>query len=157
MFGGNFAPVGWAFCDGSVLSIAQYELLFNIIGTTYGGNGTSTFALPDLRGRAPVHQTTGFVLGQNGGAEAVTLTAAQLPVHSHAFMASTSAGNQPSPFGFVPAANNTVKLYAAGTPNVSLAPQAILANVGNQPHSNIQPYLCINFILALEGIYPSPN
>jgi microcystin-dependent protein len=162
MFAGTFAPVGWHMCDGSLLSIAENSTLFNLIGTTYGGDGQSTFGLPDLRSRVPIHQGSApggtYVLGGLGGSEQVTLTVAQLPKHTHPFSATQNAGNQPSPVGFLPAANNVVKLYEASAPNTALAPASILPAVGgNQPHENRQPYLCLNFIISLEGVYPSPN
>src|SRR5258708_40162689 len=156
MFAGTFAPVGWHMCDGALLSIAEYSTLFNLIGTTYGGDGQSTFAVPDLRSRVPIHQGGSYVMGGLGGSEQVTLTVAELPKHTHPFSATQNAGNQPSPVGFLPAANNVLTLYAAAAPNTALAPASILpAAGGNQPHENRQPYLSLNFIIALEGVYPS--
>ncbi|MDR3406767.1 MAG: tail fiber protein [Chthoniobacter sp.] len=155
MFAGNFAPAGWMFCEGQLLPISEYETLFNLIGTTYGGDGQSTFGLPDLRGRVPVHFGGGFTLAETGGVETVQLTVNQIPQHSHPFLASTDAGTQPSPVGFMPAANNVVKLYTASAPATALDPSALLADGGNQPHSNFQPYLCVDFIISLFGIFPS--
>jgi microcystin-dependent protein len=156
IFAGTFAPVGWSFCDGSIIPISENETLYNLIGTTYGGDGQQTFALPDLRGRVPIHQGTGYVIGSKAGTEQVTLAANQLPAHTHALAATQNAGNQPSPVGFLPAANNVVKLYSSEAPNTALAPASILPSVGgNQPHENRQPYLCVNFIISLYGLYPS--
>jgi microcystin-dependent protein len=157
IFAGSFAPVGWAFCDGSLLSISEYEVLFTLIGTTYGGNGQTTFALPDLRGRVPIHQGGGFALAQSGGVESVALNATQIPAHTHNFMASTNAANQGTPAGFVLAASTGVKIYSSGAPNVSLSPMALQNAGGSLPHDNRQPFGCLNFIVALDGIYPTQN
>ena len=166
MFGGNFPPVGWAFCNGGLLLISQNEALFALIGTTYGGDGVSTFALPDLRGRVPLHQGAlagnNYVMGQRAGVESVTLLAANLPPHSHSAYASTAAPpatgsgiNLNGPNAYVPAAPAKPKFYAAaGSPTVSMSSQAIQPSGGNQPHDNMAPFLAISFIIALEGIYP---
>jgi microcystin-dependent protein len=155
MFAGNFAPAGWAFCDGQLLPISENDVLFNLIGTSYGGDGQSTFALPDLRGRLPIHQGSGFVPAQAGGAEQITLTVNQMPAHSHPLLASTGPGNANTPGGNVTAESAAVKIYYADQPTVALNPAAINATGGSQPHSNLQPYLCINFIISLFGIFPS--
>jgi microcystin-dependent protein len=157
MFGGNFPPVGWMFCDGAPLPISEYETLFNLIGTTYGGDGQSTFALPDLRGRIPIHQGNGFTLAETGGVEQVTLTVSQIPVHSHAFLASSDPANANAPTGALMAKTGGATIYNAGTNPVSMAPQAVSPVGGSQPHTNFQPYLCINFIISLFGIFPSPT
>lgn len=161
MFGGNFAPVGFAFCNGQLLSIADNNALFALIGTTYGGDGQTTFALPNLQGRLPMHMGSGagttVTIGEAGGTESVTLSANQIPNHTHALQASTAAGTSAAPANNVLAASSAVKVYKAGTPANALATQAIGNNGGNQPHGNIQPYQCINFIIALEGIFPSRN
>jgi microcystin-dependent protein len=157
MFAGNFAPVGWMFCEGQLLPISENETLFNLIGTTYGGDGQSTFSLPDLRGRIPVHFGTGFVLAETGGAEEITLTASQIPSHSHPFLASTGIADKSSPQSDVVAQSTAAQLYLEDTPNVSLAPQSITPTGGSQPHTNFQPYLCVNFIISLFGIFPSPT
>jgi len=157
MFAGNFAPAGWMFCEGQLLPISENETLFQLIGTTYGGDGQSTFSLPDLRGRIPLHQGNGFILAETGGAEEVTLTVNQIPAHNHAFVASTAAGNQVSPGGNVPAASFNVTPYINDAPIGSMAPAAIGPVGGNQPHTNFQPYLCIDFIISLFGIFPPPN
>ncbi len=160
MFAGNFPPVGWAFCDGSLMAISENETLFNLIGTTYGGDGQTTFALPDLRGRLPLHFGTGpsgttYQLAQTGGAEQVTLTQQQIPSHSHAVNVSGNAAAGNNPVGNVPGAGTTISLYKAAAPNTALAAQAVGAAGGGQPHGNFQPYLCVNFIISLFGIFPT--
>jgi microcystin-dependent protein len=155
MFGGNFAPAGWMFCEGQLLPISDYDTLFNLIGTTYGGDGQDTFALPDLRGRLPIHQGNGFTLAETGGTEDVTLTVPQIPAHSHPFLGSLNTANQNSSVGFVPAASNVVSIYSASSPNGNLAAQALSSDGGSQPHTNFQPYLCVDFIISLFGIFPS--
>jgi microcystin-dependent protein len=155
MFAGNFAPVGWMFCQGQLLAISEYETLFNLIGTTYGGDGQSTFALPDLRGRLPVHTGSGFVLAQNGGAESVTLTTSQLPAHSHTVYATTNSNTASLPGGNFLAAGPDI--YDQNKPGTATMANAIGVTGGGQPHSNFQPYLCVNFILSLFGIFPSQS
>jgi microcystin-dependent protein len=157
MFAGNFNPVGWEFCKGQLLPISENEALFQLIGTTYGGDGESTFALPDLRGRIPIHQGSGFVLAETGGAEEITLTVNQIPVHSHAALASDSSGDQPSPIGGVWAANTVVKQYNINPATVNMGANPMLPTGGSQPHTNFQPYLCINFIISLFGLFPQPT
>ncbi len=155
IFAGNFAPAGWMFCEGQLLPISEFETLFNLIGTTYGGDGQSTFALPDLRGRLPIHQGNGFTLAETGGAETVTLTTPQLPIHSHPFLATVNIGGGSAPSNNVLAQSSTVKVYSAVTPNVAFGPLSITNTGGNQPHTNFQPYLCLDFIISLFGIFPS--
>src|SRR4030095_1071421 len=155
MFAGNFAPAGWMFCEGQLLPISENETLFNLIGTTYGGDGQSTFALPDLRGRLPIHQGNGFILAETGGVEEVTLTIHQIPIHNHPFLGTTQAGDQPSPVGFMPAASNVVSIYAASPPVNTMFNQMLQNDGGSQPHTNFQPYLCVSFIISLFGIFPS--
>lgn len=158
LFAGNFAPAGWSFCDGSLLPISENETLFNLIGTTYGGDGQSTFALPDMRGRLPMHQGAGVVLAELGGVEEVTLTVGQLPAHTHPFVASSAVGTGSTPTGNVIAAPASVRMWRAGAAtNVSFPAQSIAATGGSQPHSNLQPYLCVNFIISLFGVFPSPT
>ncbi len=162
MFGGNFAPAGWAFCDGSALSVFDYDVLFLLIGTTYGGDGQSTFKLPDLRGRIPIHQGTGAglssrILGEAAGSEIVTLTTGQLPIHTHAVAVNTSSATTGAPSSSVLLAQAGVDMYIADTPSVDLSPQSVGNAGGSQPHANIQPFLCINFIISLFGIFPSQN
>jgi microcystin-dependent protein len=157
MFAGNFAPAGWMFCEGQLLPISENETLFNLIGTTYGGDGQSTFALPDLRGRLPMHMGNGFILAETGGAEEITLTVNQIPQHSHAFLGSKDPGTQPSPVGFMPAATNVVKIFAAAVPANNMSTQMLGPDGGSQPHTNFQPYLCVDFIISLFGIFPPPS
>jgi microcystin-dependent protein len=158
IFAGNFAPAGWMFCEGQSLPISENEALYQLIGTTYGGDGQETFNLPDLRGRLPIHQGNGFILAENGGAEEITLTQTQTPVHNHAFLADTGAGNTqtPSPNVLVAAGVN-LDLYREFPPSTAMSPQSITPQGGSQPHTNFQPYLCLNFILSLYGIFPSPT
>ena len=159
IFAGTFVPLGWAFCDGTHLAIDSNPTLFQLIGTTYGGDGNTTFALPDLRSRVPVHQGAGSVIGQAAGVEMVTLTSAQLPSHSHVLQSSiTASALSPTnnlPAGTVSAAGKS-EIYgpAAGKPT-NLSPASMTLDGGSQPHNNIQPYLTINFIIALNGIFPS--
>lgn len=158
LFGGNFAPVGWMFCQGQILQISEYDTLFALIGTTYGGDGQTTFALPDLRGRLPIHQGGGFVMGQTGGAESVTLITSQIPSHSHVPLANSGTGTSTNPTNNVWAAQPALLQYAGpGSANVSLPANTLSNTGGNQPHSNFQPYLCVNFIISLFGIFPSRN
>jgi microcystin-dependent protein len=157
MFGGNFAIAGWMFCEGQLLPISENETLFNLIGTTYGGDGQSTFGLPDLRGRIPIHQGNSFVLAESGGAEEITLTVSQIPAHTHAFLGTNNNASTTSPANNVPAVVPTVGVipYGADAPKTNLAPQSISSVGGSQPHTNFQPYLCVNFIISLFGIFPS--
>lgn len=162
MFAGNFAPRGWAFCQGQLLSIAQNTALFSILGTTYGGNGQTTFALPDLRGRVPVGQGQGpglsqYTLGQLSGSETVTLLQTQMPAHGHFVACSSDDATSGDPSANFPSAFPQ-KIYAnAATPGKTMNAAMIAQTGGSQPHTNIQPYLCINFIIAIEGIFPSRN
>ena len=156
MFAGSFAPAGWMFCDGSLLPISEYETLFNLIGTTYGGDGQSTFQLPDLRGRLPVHQGNGFTLAQTGGVEDVTLNVSQIPGHSHPFLASTSQGGTRNPSGNVLATAVAGSFYVQQPATAAMA-ASIGSDGGSQPHNNLQPYLCVSFILSLFGVFPSPT
>lgn len=157
MFAGNFAPAGWQFCEGQLLPIIEYETLFQLIGTTYGGDGQSTFALPDLRGRLPLHQGNGFILAEVGGAEEITLTISQIPAHSHSMLASSSNAMSATPQNATLAATRSIELYSMDTPNTNMATQSIASVGGSQPHTNLQPYLCVNFIISLFGIYPSSS
>jgi len=157
LFAGNFAPSGWMFCEGQLLAISENDALFALIGTTYGGDGQSTFALPDLRGRAPIHVGPGFVIGQMAGVETVTLTTSQMPAHSHAAGASAANGASDDPTGRVPARNAAgVPQYGAAA-DTTLAAGELLSTGGSQPHSNMQPYLGINYIISLFGVFPSQN
>jgi len=156
MFGGNFAPAGWMFCEGQLLPISENETLFNLIGTTYGGDGQSTFALPDLRGRLPIHWGNWFILAETGGAEGITLTVQQMPVHSHSFVGTTSVPNDTN------ATNNVVGQASGFFPYLNAPPLATMAAGsvspigGSQPHTNFQPYLCVDFIISLFGLFPQP-
>lgn len=157
----NFAPKGWAFCDGQLLAISQNQALFALLGTTYGGNGQTTFALPDLRGRAPMHAATSFagsvVLGEAGGAESVTLSASQLPAHTHALAASSDLANASVPGGALPAAKprGGMNRYAAGGGDTVMAPSSLASAGGSQPHPNLQPFTVLTWAIALQGIFPS--
>ncbi|HRQ41053.1 MAG TPA: tail fiber protein [Chloroflexota bacterium] len=157
IFAGNFAPAGWMFCEGQLLPISEYETLFQLIGTTYGGDGQSTFALPDLRGRLPLHQGNSFILAETGGAEEITLTVNQIPAHSHPLLASTNIATQTSPANNLLAQSSSADLYIEDTPTANLSPNSIGPVGGSQPHTNFQPYLCVNFIISLFGIFPSPT
>ncbi|MEQ1862393.1 MAG: tail fiber protein [Chthoniobacteraceae bacterium] len=157
MFGGNFAPAGWMFCEGQILPISENETLFQLIGTTYGGDGQNTFALPDLRGRIPIHQGSGFTLAETGGAEEVTLTTNQIPAHSHPFLGTTSVANDTNPGGNVVAQASSFFPYINAPATTPMAAQAVGSVGGSQPHSNFQPYLCVHFIISLFGIFPSPT
>ncbi len=166
MFGGNFAPAGWMFCEGQLLPISENETLFQLIGTTYGGDGQNTFALPNLQGRAPRHMGTGsdgatVVIGESAGVESVTLTTQQIPSHSHSLNAA-AAGSVLSPQNamLAPPTSSITGLepYApTGGAVVNLNPAMLQATGGGQPHENLQPYLCVNFIISFFGIFPSPT
>ncbi len=155
MFAGNFAPAGWMFCEGQLLPISEYETLFNLIGTTYGGDGQSTFALPDLRGRVPIHMGNGFTLAETGGVEEVTLTVSQIPAHSHPLLATSTVATQPNVASNVMAQATLFNPYINVNPTAAMAPQSMSSTGGSQPHSNFQPYLCVDFIISLFGIFPS--
>lgn len=161
MFAGSFAPAGWMFCEGQLLPISENEVLFNLVGTTYGGDGQETFALPDLRGRLPLHPSNDFQLAESGGVEQVTLTVQNIPSHRHFVSASadraTPAGGV-SPTGALANTGGT-PMYADASPSglVNLSPSAIGFAGGSQPHDNMQPYLCVSFIISLYGVYPSQN
>jgi microcystin-dependent protein len=157
MFGGNFPPVGWLFCDGQQLPISENETLFQLIGTTYGGDGQSVFNLPDLQSRVPIHQGPGFILAQAAGVEEVTLTTQQMPVHTHALLASQTSGTEINAGGNVTANSPIVKPYINIGPDGNMNQQSIAPVGGSQPHTNIQPYLTITFIISLFGIFPSPT
>jgi microcystin-dependent protein len=162
MFAGNFAPLGWALCNGQLLSIAENEVLFNLIGTTFGGDGTSTFALPDLQGRMPVHMgtsTTGssYIMGEKTGAETVTLTVGELPQHSHGAKGSP-AGNVVSPAGHfwsTDPGGNTAAYTSAN--DATMAADAIGSHTAAQPHDNMKPFVAVNYVISLFGIFPSQN
>jgi len=160
MFAGNFPPVGWMFCDGQLLPISENETLFQLIGTTYGGDGQSTFALPDLQGRLPLHFGTGagqtFQLAESSGVESVTLTTNQIPIHTHAMLCSSVAGNSTDPANGI-AAFSDLAQYSTLAANTQMGNPALSSDItgGSQPHENFMPYLCVNFIISLFGIFPS--
>lgn len=162
IFAGNFAPRDWELCEGQLLPISEYETLFNLIGTTYGGDGESTFALPDMRGRIPVHQGTNqfgtLTLGETGGLEEVTLSIQQIPAHLHQVMATPKVANTASAKQTVIAKSPDLNAFFAESPSGSfnLKPSSLAGAGGGQPHTNLQPYLCVNYIISLLGIYPSP-
>ena len=152
MFGGNFAPVGWMFCEGQLLPISENDTLFNLIGTTYGGDGQSTFALPDLRGRVPIHFGNGFTLAETGGVESVSITTNQIPAHTHVPMANAANGTSTNPANNVWAAQPALMQYAAaGSENVNLPANAIGSTGGSQPHDNMMPFLVVDYIISLLG------
>jgi microcystin-dependent protein len=155
----NFAPKGWAFCSGQLMPISQNTALFSLLGTTYGGDGKSTFALPDLQGSAPMHPGQGpglslHDLGETGGSETVTLLESEIPAHSHTVSASGRAANNRTPGAQLPAVGAGVQLYGAPGSTVSLDPNAVPPAGGSLPHNNMQPYLTVNFCIALQGIFP---
>jgi microcystin-dependent protein len=172
MFAGNFAPSGWMTCEGQSLPISEYETLFNLIGTTYGGDGQETFNLPNLAGRIPIHQGQGsglssYVIGESGGTENVTLTTQQIPAHNHVPTTNTAGANSPAPAANTilgdevtqgqPAGGNAFAYLAPGGTQVTM-PAATVANTGgSQPHNNIQPILCMTWIISLFGVFPSPT
>ncbi|MGO9060293.1 MAG: phage tail protein [Candidatus Binataceae bacterium] len=162
MFGGNFAPSGWALCDGQLLSISQNTALFSSLGTSFGGDGVRTFALPDLRGRVPIHAGQGpglspYTLGESGGAESVTLVIGQIPTHNHLVNADTGDNGASShPNGQYLASTGATSIYNSN-PDSTMNPNMIQPVGGSQPHTNVEPFLCVNFIIALQGIFPSRN
>ena len=160
LFAGTFAPQGWAFCDGQLLIISQNDMLFTLLGTTFGGDGRITFGLPDMRGRIPIHAGQGpglssYRLGAKGGAENVTLTANQIPSHTHNVKGVNDFADATTPGGNVPAQSTIADLYASVAPTVDMNAAAVPNVGGSQPHSNLMLFLCVNFIIALQGIYPS--
>ncbi|MBO9557898.1 MAG: phage tail protein [Caulobacter sp.] len=169
MFGGNFAPVGWAMCDGQIVSIAENDALYTLLGTTYGGDGVNTFGLPDLRGRVATHQGSKngqtYVMGQMTGVETVTLTTNQMPAHTHPFFAAGTAATVGTPTALTMISDqsptgtvlNAYTPYNAANDQVPLTPNSTTPAGGGQPHDNMQPYLGINFIIATSGIFPSQN
>jgi len=160
MVGFNFVPVGWAFCNGQILPISQYTALFSLLGTTYGGDGITNFGLPNLQGRVPIHFGQGpglspYIIGQFGGVEAVSLLTTQVPAHTHALNGSTANGTTDTPTGALPAKNASGVPSYGTSANAAMSAAAIGTTGGGQPHSNVQPYLAVNFIIALNGIFPS--
>lgn len=161
MFAGNFAPRGWAFCDGQLLAVSEHDALFSLFGTIYGGDGRTTFGLPELRGRIPIHAGSGpglspRTLGAKSGTENETIVSNTMPSHTHAWRTTTGAAQNASPIGAMlakPAAN----VYETIDPTDSMAADMVQPTGGSQSHDNVMPYLCVNFIVALQGIYPSQN
>jgi microcystin-dependent protein len=160
MFAGNFPPLGWELCQGQILPISGNDTLFTVLGTTYGGDGVNTFALPNLQSRIPLHQGTNpqsmntYIVGQAAGVESVTLNTLQMPNHTHTMQASSDAGTLQTPAGNVSGSTSN-KIYRGGSVSVSLHPNSIQAAGGSQPHDNVQPYLVVNFIIATTGIFPT--
>ncbi|HMJ08911.1 MAG TPA: tail fiber protein [Pyrinomonadaceae bacterium] len=162
MFGGNFAPAGWMFCDGSLIPISENDTLFNLIGTTYGGDGQETFALPDLRGRVPIHSGQGpglsnYTLSENAGVETVTLSNNQIPVHSHALLASIDIGDSPTAQDNVVSQSTSVDLYTEDVVDANMSANIVSPVGGSQPHENMQPFLTVSFIISMFGIFPQQN
>src|SRR5438034_6741444 len=163
MFGGNFAPAGWMFCQGQTLAISENDTLFTLIGTTYGGDGQETFNLPDLQGRAPMHMgqgpgiTQNYVEGESAGVETVTLTTNQIPIHNHAFLVSLDAAVSTDPTNQTIAQTSQIHMFTQDVTNRQMNQIALTPAGGSQPHENMQPYLCISFIISLFGVFPSQN
>ena len=157
MFGGNFAPAGWAFCNGALQPISENDALFTLIGTTYGGDGQETFGLPDLQGRTPVHVGTGFQLGEKGGVESVTLSTNQIPSHTHGLLASQDVGNSPNSTNNVIARSGQVNAFLNANPTLNMNAGFLGPIGGSQPHDNMQPYLCVSYIISLFGIFPQQS
>ena len=160
MFGGNFAPAGWAFCNGAVMAISENDVLFTLIGTTYGGDGQETFQLPDLQGRLPVHQGTGndgitYTIGEKAGVESVTLTTQQIPIHNHSFRATLNPPSATDPTNQVIAQSLQIQIFTEDVANKQMSANALQATGGSQPHENLQPFLCVSFIISLFGVFPT--
>jgi microcystin-dependent protein len=162
MVGFNFAPIGWALCDGQLLPISENDALFSLLGTTYGGDGQNTFALPDLRGRVPIHRGQGpglpsYDIGERGGQESVTLITNQIPLHNHTLAVNSNGGTSDNPAGNYMASNSEGIKHYSNSAGSSANGGSIGTAGGSQPHNNMPPYLCVNFIIALEGLYPQQN
>jgi microcystin-dependent protein len=160
MFAGNFAPNGWMFCEGQTLPISENDALFTLIGTTYGGDGQETFNLPNLASRVPIHMGTGpdgttYQIGEAAGTEQETLTTQQIPIHNHQLLASTGPGGVNNPGGNITAESPSIQYLIEDTPSLAMNAQAISPVGGSQPHENCQPFLCINFIISLFGVFPT--
>ena len=157
MFAGTYAPAGWLMCDGQLLPISENETLFQLIGTTYGGDGQETFALPNLQSRIPIHQGNGFTLAETGGVEQVTLTTQQIPAHSHPFITFDATANSPNPSNNQLGLSTQVDMFFGDNPATQMNSGAITAVGGSQPHENMMPFLCVHFIISLFGIFPQPQ
>ncbi len=155
LFAGNYAPQGWMFCEGQLLEISENESLFYLIGTTYGGDGEWTFALPDLRGRVPIHEGNGYILAEGGGDETVTLLVSQIPAHSHSLIGTSAVAWEETPGGRLLAESRTTDLYSTQSPATSLGPASIGAFGGSASHENMMPYIAVHYIIALSGVFPS--
>jgi len=160
IFAGSFAPAGWAFCNGALMPISENDALFTLIGTTYGGDGQTTFGLPDLQGRAPIHQGTGsfgttYQIGEKAGTEQVTLTTNQIPQHNHQLLVSQDQGSVTAPANDILGSNPTVQLYRPGVGTQPFDPSAMTPVGGSQPHENMQPFIVMNYIISLFGLFPS--
>ncbi len=155
MFAGNFAPAGWMFCEGQLLPISEYETLFFLIGTTYGGDGESTYGLPDLRGRIPIHFSNNYALASSFGTETVTLNTQQIPVHEHAFLVYNAIANTPNPANNLIGLSTQGEIFYGDIPSQPMNAGSITSAGGSQPHENMMPFLCVNFIISLFGIFPS--
>jgi len=154
MFAGNFAPAGWMFCEGQLIPISENDALFILLGTMYGGDGQETFALPDLRGRVPMHSGSGVIQAETGGVEQVTISINQMPGHSHALLGTEQIATDSNPGGHILAQTSTFDAYQTNGANAPMATQSIGPVGGSQPHTNFQPYLCVNFIISLFGLFP---
>jgi microcystin-dependent protein len=162
LFAGNFPPAGWAFCDGQLIPISENDALFILLGTTYGGDGQETFALPNLQSRVPIHFGTGpsgntYDLGEAGGVEQVTLTTQQIPVHNHALLVSNDGGTTTTPEGNLLCSSPSINWYFEGDGDTNLGAASVGPQGGSQPHENTQPFLCVNFIISLFGVFPTQN
>ncbi len=155
MFAGNFAPAGWMFCEGQLLPISEYETLFFLIGTTYGGDGESTYGLPDLRGRIPIHFSNNYALASSFGTETVTLNTQQIPVHEHALLVYNAIANTPNPANNLIGLSTQGEIFYGDIPSQAMNAGSITSAGGSQPHENMMPFLCVNFIISLFGIFPS--
>jgi microcystin-dependent protein len=161
MFAGTFAPAGWAFCEGQLIPISENDTLFTLLGTMYGGDGEETFGIPDLRGRIPIHNGQGpglsqtYQQGEKAGVESVTLTAQQIPNHTHALVASGGNGSDGNPGGNFLASSTSISAYAVFSPDTAMASNALTPAGGSQPHENVMPFLCVNFIISLFGLFPT--
>lgn len=163
LFGGNFGPNGWMLCQGQTLPISEYDVLFNLIGTTYGGDGQETFSLPNLQGRLPVHMGKGpalsqtYIIGEPFGTESVTITPQQTPQHTHSFLASTAGGSTTNPQDMVLGSPPSITMFLRDSPGTALPVQMVQPMGGSQPHENRMPILAVNYIISLFGVYPSPS
>ena len=157
IFAGNYAPNGWSFCDGSILSVGEFDTLFMLIGTTYGGDGQTTFALPDLRGRLPVHQSSNYPMGLVAGSETVAINPFTTPAHTHNLETYKAVANTPNAEKNLLGLSSQVQMYFADIPSQPMNPGSVTSVGGSQPHNNVMPHLCLNYIISLYGIWPSQS